>query len=110
MFKDGLGEYFSDGANYYDLIYILASVAMAFVHYTNPFNFTSKLLMSIIVTLAIRRTFNFLRIFNALSPIVTMLNNVIWQLRVFLTFYFILVILFSLMYGVLGVGNYKLYG
>lgn len=110
MIKGGLGEYFSDFGNYFDLIYIFGSFIMAFVHWGNPYSFASKLLMSVIVTLAIRRTFNFLRIFNALSPIVTMLNNVIWQLRIFLTFYFILVILFSLMYGVLGIGNYKLYG
>ena len=110
MFKGGLGEYFADFGNYFDLIYIFGSFIMAFVHWGNPYSFASKLLMSVIVTLAIRRTFNFLRIFNALSPIVTMLNNVIWQLRIFLTFYFILVVLFSLMYGVLGLGNYKLYG
>ena len=110
MFKGGLGDYFADFGNYFDLIYIFGSFIMAFVHWGNPYSFASKLLMSVIVTLAIRRTFNFLRIFNALSPIVTMLNNVIWQLRIFLTFYFILVMLFSLMYGVLGLGNYKLYG
>jgi hypothetical protein len=78
MFKGGLGDYFADFGNYFDLIYIFGSFIMAFVHWGNPYSFASKLLMSVIVTLAIRRTFNFLRIFNALSPIVTMLNNVIW--------------------------------
>lgn len=78
MIKGGLGDYFSDFGNYFDLIYIFGSFIMAFVHWNNPFSFASKLLMSVIVTLAIRRTFNFLRIFNSLSPIVTMLNNVIW--------------------------------
>lgn len=78
MFKGGLGEYAADFGNYFDLIYIFGSFIMAFVHWANPYSFASKLLMSVIVTLAIRRTFNFLRIFNALSPIVTMLNNVIW--------------------------------
>ena len=39
-----------------------------------------------------------------------MLNNVIWQLKIFLTFYFILIVMFSLMYGALGLGNYKLDG
>lgn len=73
-----------------------------------PDGFLSKLCMSIVVVLAIRRTFNFLRIFSAFSPIVTMLQNVIWKLRIFMTFYFILLLLISLMYGVLGVGNPKL--
>jgi hypothetical protein len=84
---------------------------MAIVHSaSSPYNFVSKLLMCLVVTLAIRRTFNFLRIFNALSPIVTMLNNVVWELRIFLTIYFILIMMFSLMYGVIGLGNYKMYG
>lgn len=39
-----------------------------------------------------------------------MLNNVIWKLRTFLAFYVILVVLFSLMQGVIGTGNYKLDG
>lgn len=110
MFKIGLEDYFTDLGNYADLVYIFGSVAMAFVHMDDPYSFGSKLLMSIIVILAIRRTFNFLRIFSVLSPIVTMLNNVIWDLRIFLTFYFILVLLFSLMYGVLGLGNVFLKG
>ena len=84
---------------------------MSICHYEyTAYIISSKVMMSVIVTLAIRRTFNFLRIFEALSPIVTMLFNVIWQLRIFMTFYFILILLFSLMYGVLGVGNYQLKG
>ena len=110
MFKIGLEDYFTDLGNYADLVYIFGSVAMSFVHMDDPYSFGSKLLMSIIVILAIRRTFNFLRIFSVLSPIVTMLNNVIWDLRIFLTFYFLLVLLFSLMYGVLGLGNVFLKG
>jgi hypothetical protein len=110
MYKAGF-EYLTDLGNYIDLLYIWGSVAMSILHAEyEPGAFICKVMMSIIVTLAIRRTFNFLRIFEALSPIVTMLFNVIWQLRIFMTFYFILILLFSLMYGVLGVGNYNLKG
>ena len=85
---------------------------MSFVHGSSlgPYHFVSKLLMCIVALLAIRRTFNFLRIFSAFSPIVTMLTSVIWQLRIFMTFYFILCLLFSLMLDVLGLANYKLAG
>ena len=111
MVKTGFFDYLSDLGNYVDLLSIWGSVAMSICHYEyTPYAFGSKVMMSVIVTLAIRRTFNFLRIFEALSPIVTMLFKVIWQLRIFMTFYFILILLFSLMYGVLGVGNYKLKG
>ena len=81
MFKQGLFEYLSELGNYVDLLYIWGSVAMSICHYEyTAYLFSSKVMMSVIVTLAIRRTFNFLRIFEALSPIVTMLFNVIWQL------------------------------
>ena len=110
MFRN-YDTYFEDIGNYVDMIYIWGSIAMSILHMEiGPYAFISKLLMSIVVVLAIRRTFNFLRIFEALSPIVTMLNNVVWELRIFMTFYAILVLLFSLMYGVIGIGNYKIAG
>ena len=79
MYQNGLNEYLSDLGNYVDLVYIFGSIAMTFVHIMySPYLPISKVIISVIVILAIRRTFNFLRIFSALSPIVTMLNNVIW--------------------------------
>ena len=39
-----------------------------------------------------------------------MLTNVIYDLRIFLLFYTILVVLFSLLLGVIGVGNVKIPG
>lgn len=111
MFKGGIGDYLSDAGNYIDLVYIWGSVTMSVIHITaGPYLWYSKALMIIVVILAIRRTFSFLRIFKSLSPIVTMLQNVIWDLRVFLTFYVILTLLFSLMYGVLGLGNSRIPG
>jgi hypothetical protein len=61
--------------------------------------------MIVIVFLALIKTFFFLRIFTALSPIVTMLTNVIYDLRIFLFFYGILIVLFSLQLGIIGIGN-----
>lgn len=46
-----------------------------------------------------------MRIIALYSPIVTMLQTVIYDLRIFLLFYGILVVLFSLTMGVLGTGN-----
>jgi len=111
MHKCGIRDYMSDTGNYIDIIYIWGSIAMSVIHgIKTPYHSTSILLMCIVAILAVRRTFNFLKIFTSLSPIVTMLTTVIWQLRIFLTFYFIQTLLFSLMVGVLGLGNYKLQG
>jgi len=46
-----------------------------------------------------------LKIIEAFSQIVTMLSNVTYDLRIFLFFYMILVILFSLLMGIIGLGN-----
>jgi len=112
MFNIGIVDYMADTGNYIDLVYIWGSIAMSLIHGSEigPYAFVSKFLMCLVALLAVRRTFNFLRIFTFLSPIVTMLTNVIWALRIFMTFYFILCLLFSLMFGVLGIGNYKLEG
>jgi len=74
LVKGGPAEYFGDVGNYLDIAFLWGSIGMAFVHAEyGPYNFWSKLLMYIVLLSAIRRTFNFLRIFSFLSHIVTML-------------------------------------
>ena len=76
----------------------------------DPYAFINKLLMSVILIQQIYKTFFFLRIFDSLSYIVTMIQTVIKDLRVFLLFYAILIFLFSMIFAVLGVGNDKING
>ena len=73
----------------------------------SPQNFLNKILMTLIFLQQIVKTFFFLRIFGTLSYIVTMINRVIFDLRVFLLFYTILIVLFAMIYAVLGVANDK---
>lgn len=61
--------------------------------------------MSIIVVFLIQKTFFYLRMFPTLTPIVVMLQNVLWDLRLFLTFYVILVFLSAHMFMIIGLGN-----
>jgi hypothetical protein len=104
MFKLGVSEYFSDFGNLMNMIYIFSAVSMSIVHGLNgPDTMASKWLTCINGILVIRRTFYILKIFESLSPIVTMLIGVIIDLKDFMTFYFIQCALFSLMLGVLGV-------
>jgi len=106
----GFTDYWTDFGNYFDQVYISGSIAMAYVHSSDPYGILGKCLMILVVMSAIRRTFNMLKIFRDLSPIVTMLSNVIFQLRIFMTFFLILTVLFSLMYDVIGIGNVRLKG
>lgn len=109
MYKAGISVYFSDTANYADFIYIWGSVGNAILQIVyDPFQLPSRIIMCIIVCLLICKTFFFLRIFPTLTPIVVMLTNVIWDLRIFLFFYVILILLFSQLFAVLGLGNAQL--
>lgn len=105
MFKAG-ATYFEDPWNYADMIYIWSSlITLVFQNSIGPAALVSKILMIVIVFLALIKTFFFLRLFTALSPIVTMLTNVIYDLRIFLGFYGILILMFSLHLGIIGIGN-----
>lgn len=61
--------------------------------------------MIIIVCHVLLKTFFFLRIFASLAPIVVMLKTVMYDLRIFMLFYFILVGMFGQTFAVLGLGN-----
>jgi hypothetical protein len=102
----GTAEYFQDYGNWFDMFYILGSITMSILHLvTSPFFFVSKAVMIFVITQSIFRTFKCMRIITLYSPIVTMLQTVVYDLRIFLLFYMILVGFFSLTLGVLGNGN-----
>jgi hypothetical protein len=63
--------------------------------------------MTIILINQINKTFFFLRIFETLSYIVTMIKQVFYDLRIFLLFFGILMYFFSLVFAVTGVGNHR---
>lgn len=106
MVRSGLEAYFGDLWNYADMLYIYGSIGNIVLQlYLGPFNIYSRIMMCIIVLLLITKTFFFLRIFPLLTPIVVMINNVVYDLRIFLFFYLILISLFCQIYAILGLGN-----
>jgi len=106
MVRGGPVAYFSDSANYADLMYICGSIGNIVLQLRlGPFHIASKIFMCIIVLLLISKTFFFLRIFPVLTPIVVMITNVIYDLRIFLLFYLILIFLFCQIFAILGLGN-----
>jgi hypothetical protein len=110
LYKHGLREYFSDLSNYADQLYIWCGIANAILHtFQDPQSLECKVVMIIISLLQIIKTFSYLRIFNNVSYIVTMLAQVTADLRVFGFFYFVLIFLFAQMYNVLGVSNHYIH-
>jgi hypothetical protein len=62
--------------------------------------------MSLVIALALVKTMFFLRIFDNLAYLVTLIREVIYDLKVFMLLYVIMVYMFSLVLGVLGWQNY----
>ena len=106
MFKLGPDEYFQEFWNFVDIMYILGmffNIGLQIL--LGPFSLYSRISMCVIVLALLVKTFFFLRIFPTLTPIVVMLSEVIYDLRVFLLFYVILISFFSQIFAVLGLGN-----
>jgi hypothetical protein len=105
LIQAGPKVYFSDPWNYADVYYIYGSIINIFLQiFLDKWNVWVIINLSLIIVLMIIKTFFFLRIRESFTPIVIMLTNVIYDLRIFLMFYSILLFIFSLLFSVIGVG------
>ena len=92
----GYIDYFGNLSNYSDCIYNWASIVnLLLQNILGPYHIMCKLLMIVIVLQVIIKTFFFLRIFPQLTPIIVMLKVVFYDLRIFMLFYFILIVMFA---------------
>lgn len=104
--KYGIVEFWTNPENFITITYITLSIAMSVIHITfNPFNFLSKLIIILVLFASIVRTFKLMRVVEAYSPIITMLSSVVVDLQQFIIFYIILIALFALVPGILGINN-----
>jgi len=85
---------------------VIIVVVLQRFEYVATDDFVCKILLSVTATCSIIKTFFFLRIFKGISYLVTMIFQVFTDLMPFMLFYFILIIFFSLYFGILGLGNY----
>lgn len=101
-------DYFKDPWNYSDMAFNWSGICNLFFQFTGkPDNLSSQITMTILLMFALVKSLFFLRIFDSLSYLVTLLRGVIYDLRIFMLFYAILMFMFSLMIGVLGLGNFS---
>ena len=88
------------------MLYIWSSIAQVVLHtILSPYALICKLTMFVVVFLGMVKTFFYLRIFDDLSPIVTMIARVVRDLGVFMLFFVILIIMFSVLLDILGLSN-----
>jgi len=95
------------------MTFIWSVIVVLFIQrfeFVNTDDFGCKLLLVITATCSIVKTFFFMRIFKGISYLVTMIFQVFLDLMPFLLFYLILIVFFSLYFGILGLGNYNVEG
>lgn len=87
------------------MLYIWGSIVNVFLqNMLGAYHIACKILMIIIVLQVLIKSFFFLRVYPTLTPIIVMLKTVIYDLRIFMLFYTILLLKFCLLLAVLGLG------
>jgi hypothetical protein len=105
LINDGPKVYFLDSWNWVDFFYIYGSILNVIFQFTiGKHHIITVINFCFIIIFLIIKTFFFLRIMESFTPIVIMMTNVIYDLRIFGLFYTILLFMFSLMFSVVGVG------
>jgi hypothetical protein len=88
------------------MMYIYGSIANCVLQFVyGPFHIVTRIMSCFVVILLIVKTFFFLRIFPSNTPLVVMLTRVFGDLKPFLLFYTILIIMLGQTYAVLGLAN-----
>jgi hypothetical protein len=111
LWQDGAADYFMQPWNYLDILLIGFGVLNVILHAAlDPLGLPCKVTTSVVGFLGMGKTFFYLRIFDSLSPIVTMLTNVFADLKVFLLFFMILIFMFAMQISITGLGNKQVPG
>ena len=111
LFQQGC-DYFLDMWNYSDQLHIwggFLTIYYQFVYEGDSIPRTPEcqLTMFISAIMMLIKTFFYLRIFKSLTKLVIMIKKVVNDLFSFLIFFFIQIVIFSVIYGILAVNNYK---
>ena len=67
-------------------------------------DYLGDVILILITILLLIKTFFYLRIFESISYIVTMIRIVLYDLRVFMCFYMLQILMFSVVFGILRIG------
>ena len=102
---EGWDDYFESPWNYADVAYYSLSAVSVILHLMLEIrHWWCMLIMCIIVVLISIKTFFYFRIFSKFAPIIYLMKEVIYDLRIFSFIFGILILICSLMFSVIGVG------
>lgn len=101
LFQQGW-SYFSNYVNFIDLVHIIngyLNIALQ-MSFNGTWQIDSLICMILLVMTSLFKTMFFMKVFQNFSHIVTMITRVMIDLRIFLVFFFILLIMFSMVFNV----------
>lgn len=108
LFYDGTqackqgSAYLNDVWNYLDLLHIFAGYYNIYSQFcVGTWEMSSKIVIIMVTIFCLLKTFFFMRIVKSFSYIVTMIMNVVADLRIFMIFFFILIMMFSMIFDVI---------
>lgn len=98
--------YFFSWSNFIDLSYVVVGYYNMYCQiWMGTSRFFCKLIFVIVIILSLMKTFYFMKIFMGFSYVVTMIYRVVFDLKSFLLFYFILMIFLSIILDVILMNN-----
>lgn len=105
VYNDGF-DYLNDKWNYVDIFHITMGYTNLYLQWKlDSHELVCKLTMIFCVFTCLIKQFFFMRIIMSFSYIVTMIVSVVYDLRIFLTFYIILMVSFSMVFNVISSTN-----
>jgi len=109
MVKNGI-SYFADPWNYIDILNISMGYYSIYCQlYNGTWSLSAKLSMIAVILVCMLKTFFFMRIVMSFSYIVTMIIGVVGDLKVFLLFFIILIVMCSMIFDVIAINNAEEY-
>lgn len=98
--------------NFLDMCYVIILIINFFVHieYTDHKELVPVITFTVVLFMTLLKSMFYLQTFDSVSILVNLVTQVIYDLRLFMIFFFLLIFMFALIMGTLGVGNLDLKG
>ena len=103
-------QYLDSAWNYLDILHCTVGFTNAGLQYLQqPQDLCPKLALILVILISLFKLFFFLRIYDSLSYIVTMIFQVIKDLQAFITFFFSLIFICAMVFNSVGINQQKEY-
>ena len=96
-------QYFTEAWNYIDFTLIFLYLVHSAVSFSSLDTMYLQILDCVLVILVFMKVCYYLRIYDGFSFLVSMMQGVFLDIKYFITFYALVIVLFSSLFGILGI-------